>query len=58
MAKPEPKGKVEERMSKFMRNAIIIGSIAGVLLFIGIIAAAVIISNRSKTTAILVPHYS
>lgn len=43
-------------MSKFMRNAIIFGTIAGFLLIIGIIATAVIISNRLKTTTILVSY--
>lgn len=45
-------------MSKFMRNAIIFGSIAGVLLLIGIITTVIIISNRPKTTIILAADYS
>ena len=45
-------------MSKFKKYAIIFGSVAGVLLIIGIIVMAIIISNRSKTTIILVADYS
>lgn len=45
-------------MSKFKRNAIIFGSIAGVLLLVGIIITAIIMSNRPKTTIIFVADYS
>lgn len=57
MQRAESEANVEENMSKFMRNAIIFGSIAGVLLIAGIIATVVILS-RSKTTIILVADYS
>ena len=45
-------------MSKFKRNAIIFGSIAGVLLLVGIITTVIIISNRPKTTIVLATDYS
>lgn len=41
-----------------MKYAIIFGSIVGVLLIVGIIATVIIISNKSKTTIILVADYS